>query len=120
MFARSLTLVLLLAGCVPSSAQDEPRARNQQTAWAAQCRDDSGWDDPGPPFKIHGNAYYVGTCGIGAILITGEQCHVLIDTGTEKGGELVAANIRALGFDPTDVEVLLLSHEHHDHAGGTA
>ena len=33
-----------------------------------------------------------------AILVTGSDGHVLIDGGTEKGAEVIAANIRALGF----------------------
>jgi metallo-beta-lactamase class B len=62
----------------------------------------------------------IGTCGISAILITSPGGHVLIDSGTEKGAELVAANIRRLGFKLTDVKYLLHSHEHHDHVGGIA
>ena len=78
------------------------------------------WDKPGPPFRIHGNTYYVGTCGISAILITTDDGHALIDTGTEAGAEIVLANIRTLGFDPADIKLLLASHEHHDHVGGMA
>lgn len=73
-----------------------------------------------PPFRIHGNAWYVGTCGIAAILITGPDGHVLIDSGTEVGAQIVAANIRRLGFRVEDVQTLLMSHEHHDHTGGMA
>jgi metallo-beta-lactamase class B len=91
-----------------------------QQAWAAACSDSDGWDQPGPPFRIFGNSYYVGTCGIAAILITSPKGHVLIDSGTEKGADVVVANIRALGFKPTDVAVLLSSHEHYDHVGGLA
>jgi len=119
MSARLLALALLLAGCSAPSPET-PRIDKQQAAWAAQCDDDSGWDDPGPAFKVYGNTYYVGTCGIASILITGDDGHVLIDSGTDKGAELVVANIRALGFDPADVKVLLMTHEHGDHVGGIA
>lgn len=88
--------------------------------WAAACKDRDGWDDPAPPVRIHGNAYLVGTCGVAAILVTGRDGHVLIDSGTEKGADLVLANIRALGFRPKDVRILLHSHEHLDHVGGMA
>jgi metallo-beta-lactamase class B len=116
MFGRVACLGMLLAACAPA---DAPRSiAPGQAAWAAQCRDDSGWDDPGPPFKVFGNTYYVGTCGIAAILVTGAQGHVLIDSGTDKGANLVVANIRTLGFEPSDVKVLLMSHEHGDHIGG--
>ncbi|WP_237488966.1 subclass B3 metallo-beta-lactamase [Tsuneonella aeria] len=78
------------------------------------------WDKPGPPFRVYGNTYYVGTCGITALLVTGPQGHVLIDSGTDKGADVVLANIRALGFDPRDVKAVLISHEHFDHVGGMA
>lgn len=88
--------------------------------WARECGDDTGWDKPAPPVRIHGNTYYVGTCGITALLITGPSGYILIDSGTEKGADLVIANIRALGLNPRDVRYLLHSHEHLDHVGGMA
>ena len=45
---------------------------------------------------------------------------MLIDGGTEEGAEVIAANIRALGFKLTDIKYLLHSHEHFDHVGGIA
>lgn len=88
--------------------------------WAATCGDSTDWDKPAPPVRIHANTYLVGTCGISAILITGSDGHVLIDGGTEQGAELIAANVRALGFRLRDIRYLLHSHEHIDHAGGLA
>lgn len=99
---------------------ERPRAPIEEAgpAWADACKGNNGWDTPGPPVRIHGNTYYVGTCGISAILITGDEGHILIDSGTEKGADTVIANIRALGFRPRDVKILLHSHEHIDHVGG--
>jgi metallo-beta-lactamase class B len=88
--------------------------------WTNICKDWDDWDKPALPFRIYGNTYYVGTCGISAILIAGDEGHVLIDGGTEAGAEVVAGNIQALGFDLADVNVLLMSHEHFDHVGGIA
>ncbi|MGH6728946.1 MAG: MBL fold metallo-hydrolase, partial [Sphingomicrobium sp.] len=88
--------------------------------WAAACKDNDKWDAPAPPVRIHGNSYYVGTCGIAAILITGNAGHVLIDGGTEQGADAIAENIRRLGFNLRDVKFLLHSHEHFDHVGGTS
>jgi metallo-beta-lactamase class B len=115
-----VTAIALLFTACATPAAHHPDAATQQATWVAQCADDSGWDDPGPPFKVFGNTYYVGTCGIASILIAGDRGHILIDSGTEKGADLVAANIRALGFDPADVKVLLMTHEHGDHIGGMA
>ncbi|HEX5792091.1 MAG TPA: subclass B3 metallo-beta-lactamase, partial [Rheinheimera sp.] len=100
---------------VPVSVQAPPT-----TAWVNSCTDWDDWDKAGPPFRIFGNSYYVGTCGISAILITGDKGHILIDGGTEAGAEVIAANIRTLGFALTDVKLLLQSHEHFDHVAGLA
>jgi metallo-beta-lactamase class B len=89
-------------------------------AYARACDGKDGWDEPAPPVRVHGNTYYVGTCGITALLLTSRDGHVLIDSGTEAGAELVAANIRKLGFKLSDVRWLVHSHEHHDHIGGFA
>ncbi|NJC05246.1 metallo-beta-lactamase class B [Sphingomonas kaistensis] len=87
-------------------------------AFARACEGRDGWDDAAPPVRVHGNTYYVGTCGITALLLTSKDGHALIDSGTEVGADLVAANIRKLGFKPTDVKWIVHSHEHHDHVGG--
>lgn len=79
-----------------------------------------GWDDRAPPRRIFGNVYYVGTCGITALLVASPQGHILLDGATEAGGPAIAANIRALGFELADVKRIVNSHEHSDHAGGLA
>ena len=112
----ALSMALLGAQGFPGFDAPDPA----QAQWAAQCDEWDEWDKPGPPFRIYGNTWYVGTCGISAILITGADGHVLIDGGTAKGADLIAANIAAAGFDIRDVKVLLFSHEHDDHVGGLA
>jgi metallo-beta-lactamase class B len=84
------------------------------------CPEKSGWSDPARPAHIFGNTWYVGTCGISAILITSTKGHMLLDGATEKAAPLIEANIRALGFRVEDIEFILSSHEHLDHAGGIA
>lgn len=88
--------------------------------WAYTCKGSDDPEKPAPPVRIHGNAYYVGTCGAASILITGSAGDVLIDGGTEKDANLIAANIRELGFRLSDVRLILSGHEHFDHAGGIA
>lgn len=107
----------LLAVSPPSIAADDTAGQGE---WVGACADWDEWEKPGPPFRIHGNSWYVGTCGIAAILIAGDAGHVLIDGGTAAGADLIAANIDALGFRIEDVKVLLQSHEHFDHVGGMA
>ncbi len=78
------------------------------------------WNQPIPPFQIVANIYYVGTAGVGAYLITDPKGHILLDGGLPESEPLIAANIRALGFRLEDVDYLLNSHAHFDHAGGLA
>lgn len=119
--ALSAQLITVPLGKAPPRIEP-PRAPIEQSGprWAATCGESTDWDKPAPPVRIHANTYLVGTCGISAILLTGTDGHVLIDSGTEKGGELVAANVRALGFRLSDIKYLLHSHEHVDHVGGIA
>lgn len=84
------------------------------------CADNAGWNDPSPPRHIHGNTWYVGTCGISALLVTSDDGHILVDAATPQAGPQILANIRALGFKPEDVRAIVFSHEHHDHAGSLA
>jgi metallo-beta-lactamase class B len=87
---------------------------------ARACEGRDGWSDPAPPARIFGNTYYVGTCGITALLITSPRGHILIDAATAEAAPGIAANIRRLGFDLRDVRYILTSHEHVDHVGGIA
>lgn len=104
-----------------AQAPPQPARAASQAAWLAACPDPEAWNDwarEAPPYRIYGNTWYVGTCGISVILITGSQGHILIDGGTRGGGPRVAASMAALGFDMRDVKLLLHSHEHFDHVGG--
>jgi metallo-beta-lactamase class B len=85
------------------------------TVAQAQNRD---WSAPQQPFTIYGNTHYVGTAGISAILLTSPQGHILLDGTTAKGADVVAANIRTLGYKLEDVKYILSTHSHEDHAGG--
>jgi len=78
------------------------------------------WTTPTQPFCIAGNVYYVGTKGIGAYLIVAGKQAILLDGGLEADAPLIEANIKALGFRPGDVKIILNSHAHFDHAGGIA
>jgi metallo-beta-lactamase class B len=79
-----------------------------------------GGQKPAEPFRIAGNLYYVGANDVAAFLITGPEGHVLIDGGYPGTAPMIMASIAKLGFDIEDVEVLLNSEPHGDHAGGLA
>lgn len=78
------------------------------------------WNLPQEPFRIHGDTWYVGTAGLGAILITSKDGHILVDGGLPQSAALIADNIRAAGFRLEDVKLIVNSHTHYDHAGGIA
>lgn len=128
MFVKLLpAALLLLTACGQSMAQsnmseqyEDAQHSSDIVRFSTECEKWDDWDKPAKPFHIHGNTWYVGTCGIAAILIVGEDGYALIDSGTEAGADVVLANIQTLGFDRNDVGLLLNSHEHFDHVGGMA
>jgi metallo-beta-lactamase class B len=85
-----------------------------------ECPSCAEWNAPARPVHLYGSAYWVGTHGLGAILLTSPAGHVLIDAGLPESAEPIMANIRALGFRVEDVKLILNSHAHFDHAGGIA
>ncbi|MGY0557026.1 subclass B3 metallo-beta-lactamase [Lysobacter sp. A421] len=124
--AFALAALLALTACADSSPRPaaEPALPAVAPVDVPECPADAGvmdgWNDRAPPRKIFGNAYYIGTCGITALLVTSSQGHILLDGATEPGGPAIAANIEALGFKLADIEFIINSHEHSDHAGGLA
>jgi metallo-beta-lactamase class B len=84
------------------------------------CPSCAAWNAPQSPFRIYGNTYYVGPRGLSSILITSGAGHVLIDGGLAESAGQIATNIRRLGFRLEDVNLIVNSHVHFDHAGGIA
>jgi metallo-beta-lactamase class B len=78
------------------------------------------WNQEQAPFKVFGNTYYVGTRGLGSVLVVSEQGHALIDGALPESAPLIAASVRALGFRVEDIRLIVNSHTHSDHAGGIA
>ena len=121
---RSLLFIgiALVAGCAATSAPRAADAAGETASAVATtaCADDAGWNDPAAPFLIHGDTWFVGTCGITALLVTSKDGHVLLDAGTPEAAPQVVANVRALGFRVEDIRYIVNSHAHVDHAGGIA
>ncbi len=121
------TAALALSGCNVAASASEGSAQIEDAQHSSDivrfskvCEDFDDWDKPTEPFHIHGDTWYVGTCGITALLIRGQDGAVLIDTGTAKGSEAIAANIERIGVKLSEVKAILGSHEHFDHVGGLA
>jgi metallo-beta-lactamase class B len=105
---RASGLVMLVTTailvCAPLAAQ-QPNQRAE-------------WNQPQKPFKVFGNTYWVGTRGLGSVLITSDRGHILIDGALPESVPQIRDHIRELGFKLEDVRLLLNSHVHYDHAGG--
>ncbi len=104
LFASAL---LLLTGSAPA----------QPTSTCLDCPE---WNVTQEPFRVYGGTYYVGVRGLSSILITSPEGHVLIDGALPESAPKIAAGIRALGFRVEDIELIVNSHAHFDHAGGIA
>lgn len=85
-----------------------------------QCASCAAWNVPQAPFRIYGNTYYVGTHELSAILVTSDQGLILIDGALTESAPQIADHIRALGFRPEDIKLIVNSHAHYDHASGIA
>lgn len=103
----------VLSACAPAAMQRAPTD-------SIPCASCAEWNAPQRPFRIFGNSYWVGTHGLGSILVTSPQGHVLIDGALPESAPAILASIRALGFRVEDVKLILNSHAHFDHAGGIA
>jgi len=53
--------------------------------------------------------------GFGCVIETGDHT-LLFDTGAS--GSLLLANLATMQVDPVDIDIVVLSHDHHDHTGG--
>ena len=94
-------------------------------AWAshAAAQADSAsraWNQPVTPFRLIDRIYYVGATDISSYLIATDDGLIVIDGGFVETAPQILRNIRALGFKPEDVKILLISHPHYDHVGGIA
>jgi metallo-beta-lactamase class B len=110
--------LLLVACAAPAPGVEAIQRVATAVPVVAPCKDEGDWDEATAPRHVFANTWYVGSCGISAILITSPAGHILIDGATEAGG--VARSIEASGHRMRDVRVILNTHEHFDHAGGIA
>jgi metallo-beta-lactamase class B len=104
--------ILLLAS---ASAHDAKPAYPPKT-----CEGCEFWSQPGEPFHVFGNTWYVGPANLSSVLIRTSEGAILIDGGLPQNAPQIMANIRKLGFKVEDIRILVNSHAHYDHAGGIA
>lgn len=108
-----------MAGVPRAFAEQRPALHSPQQL-AHECEGRQGWSDRAPPARLTATLWYVGTCGITALLLTDPKGDILIDGGVEEAATLVLDNVRKLGFDPKAIRWIIASHEHYDHVGALA
>ena len=113
-----INLNVNLAHSTDKKSVDEKLAK--ENPWNQWGEHNPDWVKPIEPFNIIANIYYVGTEGIASFLITSDDGHVLIDGGLPQSASTIIQSIETLGFEISDVRILLNSHAHFDHSGGLA
>ena len=78
------------------------------------------WTRPIAPFHIVGNLYYVGSEDLAAYLIVTPHGDILINSTLAANVPMIKRNVQMLGFHFADIKILLISHAHYDHCGGSA
>lgn len=111
---RLLGVLLLLALGLAAAAWFSPPVAEKLFELSGQR------NRPVPPFRIADDFYYVGSSDGAAYLLVSDRGHILIDGGYEGTAPQILRNIRALGFDPRQIRILLNTHGHFDHAAGLA
>lgn len=104
-------------GALPAFAQAEIVADPAFPCDTPFCQ---SYNEAAAPFKIFGETFYVGTTRLATLLINTGQGLILVDGGFPGAAPVIAENIRALGFDPADIVLLVNSHTHIDHVGSLA
>ncbi|MBI3492390.1 MAG: MBL fold metallo-hydrolase [Acidobacteria bacterium] len=84
-------------------------------------RDEKGNLKPHPPAeRIYGPVSSIGPLTVCAYLVETSAGLAAVDAGYDSDGDLLVNNIRALGLEPQDLKLILLTHWHQDHASGAA
>lgn len=88
-------------------ARGAPRGVPPRESWHAE------------PVKVFDNLYFVGQTEFSAWAVTTSDGIIVIDPLFDYSVEdEVVEGLRKLGFDPADIEYVIVSHGHFDHAGG--
>ncbi len=122
----ALLVTLGAAACGESTAPAPDEASEADVATSAEGEDD-GWglrNDPAAqrvePFQIFDNLYYVGIDWVSCYLLVTTDGLILIGSLYGDFIDNAIDGIRAVGFDPSDLKYVLVTHGHFDHVGGAA
>ena len=69
------------------------------------------------PFKLSERIWFVGGREVSVHIIDTGDGLIMVDTGYPHMRERIIENMRAVGLDPEDLRLLLITHGHWDHTG---
>jgi metallo-beta-lactamase class B len=108
----------LVVAATVATAQQQAQPARFSAEWYAQF---SGpYSAPAEPFRIIGNIHHVGAANIASYLITSPEGHILLDTGMVEMHDVIRNNVAKLGFQTSDIKIMISSHAHFDHIAGHA
>jgi metallo-beta-lactamase class B len=81
---------------------------------------DESWLRPVEPRQIADHTWRIGTEGILALLVKTDAGAILIDGGMPQAADTLLAQMRELGVEPGDLELITHSQAHGDHVGPLA
>lgn len=89
--------------------------------WCEAPRANRPDDPPIAPTKIFDNVYAIGNSGTTVYVVQTTAGLLMIDALSENQVETqLVPGFRALGLDPAQVKIVLVTHGHADHFGGSA
>lgn len=126
MFKRTLLVsVFSLAATLAAASAGAQNNNNVGMPWEAVRAATRGvFEDLPPvaqktePFKIFDNVYYVGLETISSYLIATRDGFILIDSTYADTADLVIDSVRKLGFEPSRIRHIVITHGHNDHFAG--
>jgi len=76
---------------------------------------------PVPPAKVLDNVYFVGQNNVSSWVVRTSAGLVLIDTqnNPDEARQYIEGGMAQLGLDPKQIKLIVLTHEHADHFGGS-
>lgn len=76
---------------------------------------------PFEPVRAFDNVYWIGSQSVGAVLIDTGDGYILIDDGSnDTEAAHMADSLKQSGLNGADIRLIIISHEHFDHYGGTS
>jgi metallo-beta-lactamase class B len=125
--ANALLWAVMCSGQPPANQHSENARRIAGTRWlpayeffCVAPRANAATDPPITPTKIFDNLYAIGDSGTTAYALTTREGIILIDSLPANQTETVLLpGMKAVGLDPAQVKLVIVTHGHGDHSGGS-